>query len=444
MATAAALNAEPTVHVLSTIGSERATSGGGNKIVTHENKTHVVWQDSTPQGYFNRIRTLDRDTNTWLQTVTLNEGKDNHARPVVTIDHEGYLHVIMSGHHSPVTHRRSVRPNDASEWTDPQDVGRGTYPVVVCGADDTLYATMRSDRRWNGVDLYVKPKDGPWEKRGKLVKRREDLPGYAAFHSGMAVGPDGTLHLVSDFYEGKGIYDQRGLHQAVCYMQSRDRGQTWQRADGTAVSIPARPEDMDILAQDERERGEEMPPPLLLSMGAIVTDLKGRAHILYISHLDAPGQLVHAWTDNDGAWQRQTIDAVAESFPDHRPTHSRGALSKTADGDFYALLTLQPLNDQWQDGKPTRESNWNAENKRLILLHSPDSGRTWDAQLALPEDREVNQPNVERPTGVNLPSGGQVPPFVYFDGLIRYPEKGETIQNNVYLVMPATQTSTRP
>ena len=35
----------PNKFLLSTEGSERATSEAGNKIITFENKTHVTWQD---------------------------------------------------------------------------------------------------------------------------------------------------------------------------------------------------------------------------------------------------------------------------------------------------------------------------------------------------------------------------------------------------------------
>ena len=47
--------------VISTIGSERATTGNNNKIVTCDGKSHVVWQESTTDGYFNRVRTYDHD-----------------------------------------------------------------------------------------------------------------------------------------------------------------------------------------------------------------------------------------------------------------------------------------------------------------------------------------------------------------------------------------------
>ena len=152
-----------------------------------------------------------------------------------------------------MTYRRSLEPNNASAWAEPEAAGSGTYPTLVCGADGTLYLTLRSSKRWDGVDLYVKSPDQPWRKQCKFIVRDPDLNGYGAFHNGLAWGADHkTLHLVQDFYESKG--SRRGVHQAVCYMQSRDGGQTWQRADGTPVALPARFEDMDVLARSVGKR----------------------------------------------------------------------------------------------------------------------------------------------------------------------------------------------
>jgi len=175
-----------------------------------------VWQDATDDGsYFNRLRSFDHTTRRWSETFTLNQAKDNHARPVITVDHDGYLHAVLSGHNSPVTYRRSVRPNDASEWTTSESAGSGTYPILVTGPDDTLYLTLRDPSNWNGVDLYVKPPGESWSKRSKLVKRAPEYTHYAGFLNGLAWGPDGTLHMVMDFYEGEG--QRRGLYQAVAY-----------------------------------------------------------------------------------------------------------------------------------------------------------------------------------------------------------------------------------
>jgi len=69
----AAADAAPKFHrdLISPIGSESATNGGGGKVVTFTGKTHVVWQDPTKQGYFNRLRSLDHASGEWSETFTL-------------------------------------------------------------------------------------------------------------------------------------------------------------------------------------------------------------------------------------------------------------------------------------------------------------------------------------------------------------------------------------
>ena len=131
---------------ISTIGSERATSGYGNKIVTAGGKTRIVWQDATKEGYFARVRSLDHETGNWSATYTLGEGRDNHSRPTIVVDSKGYLHVIIGGHHTGLQYRRSLRPSDTSEWTEIETFGKTTYPVLICGPDDTLYLTGRTTR----------------------------------------------------------------------------------------------------------------------------------------------------------------------------------------------------------------------------------------------------------------------------------------------------------
>ena len=87
--------AETHRELISEIGSERATSGNGNKIVTFDGKTHIVWQDSIDEGYFARARTLHNASGEWSPVYTLGKGRDNHARPTITVDSKGYLHVII-------------------------------------------------------------------------------------------------------------------------------------------------------------------------------------------------------------------------------------------------------------------------------------------------------------------------------------------------------------
>ncbi len=60
------------MQLISHQGSERATNHSG-KIINHDGRTHVIWQDVTRDGYFNRVRSLDHTT-VWSPPVTLNQG----------------------------------------------------------------------------------------------------------------------------------------------------------------------------------------------------------------------------------------------------------------------------------------------------------------------------------------------------------------------------------
>lgn len=425
-------------NLISSLGSERATSGSGSKIVTFAGKTHVVWQDSTTAGYYNLVRTYDHDKKTWSSPVTLNKGRDNHARPIIVVDGEGFLHVLMSGHNSPVTYRRSVRANDSSAWTKPEKAGSGTYPVALCGKDGTLYLTLRSAQGWNGTDLYEKAPGKKWRLISKLIVRDPKLPGYAGFANTLAWGPDGkTIHMVSDFYESKSIWKDRGVHQAVCYMKSTDAGNTWTRANGSPVKLPARPEDMDILARDIGKRHEPMPPAVLLSQGSLVVDKDGAPHILYVSHLTKPGQIFHATVDDNGKWRQNEVRSLLRKYATFRPVGCRGAMTIDQGDTIHVLLEIVSLKSGWVSGKPTRKRQSDtASDKRLVWLASDDGGRTFKHRPALDAGLSFHQANVERPSGFNTIPAGKTPPFIYFDGNPKKKGRGHVIQNNVFVVWP--------
>ena len=429
---------------ISRIGSERAI--GGNNIVTRDGVCHVVWQDVSRDGYLNRVRSYRSDTGRWTEPVTLNIGVDNHARPVITVDHEGRLHVVLSGHGTPVTYRSSAGVNDSSAWTPEQPAGSGTYPILVCDRDNTLFLTMRPDRPI-GADLFIKAPGEPWRRQARLIRRTQKyLDGYAAYHSHLAVGRDGALHFACYFYEGLGRTEQRGLHQALCYLRSRDRGLTWQRADGTPVAIPAHPEAMDVLYRTTGRRHEPMPPPEVSCLGLMVTD-DGEVVVPCISGEERPGQvLLH--THGRGGWDRREVLDLEQAYPDMRPV--AGRLGMRADGSLYALMQLKPLS-QGPDGKPTRDRV--TTHDRTVWLVSDPARQRFRVFPELEPGTVANDPAPERSLGANVVPAGQLPAFTYFDGSSGYPrgqlryfedvhdylKTGDLVTNNVYWVAPRTQ-----
>ena len=414
------------MQLISDCGSERATNDSG-KILNSGGKTHVMWQDVTREGYFNRVRSLDQATGIWSDPVTLDQGIDNHARGVMTIDAEGYLHCVLGGHGSAVTWCQSLRPNDSSQWTEPEDVGVGTYPVFICAPDGTLYLTLRgmgAERHQRGLDICRKPPGGAWEPARRIVKLAEEHgQAYAGFHMQMDVAPDGALHIIVDFYEGEDDFG-RGLHQAACYACSRDGGATWQKADGSNVRLPARPEDMDTLARNTMRRHEKTPPPEIKHGGLVVTSA-GAPHFFWLHHTEAPGHLIHGTVDDAGQLRQQAVsDHWEQLWPDMRAVGCRSMVR--ADDAIIALITLTPFNDEWEKGRPTRAMNMiERSDQRLVWLVSQDGGQTFSAQPFLSPGASYNTPSLEKSVGANVIDADRMPGVLFFDGSSAYPGGGE-------------------
>ncbi|NQU42746.1 BNR-4 repeat-containing protein [bacterium] len=98
---------------------------------------------------------------------------DDHNWPGITIDSQGYLHVIINGHHDPVYYVRSSNPRDITAWETPELVGLGhSYSSLNCDAADTLYIVSRCSRLGYRFMLAMlrKPSGQPWEAESYLVK----------------------------------------------------------------------------------------------------------------------------------------------------------------------------------------------------------------------------------------------------------------------------------
>ena len=414
------------MQIISAQGSERATNDSG-KIITFEGRTHVAWQDVTREGYFNRVRTYDHAAGHWGEPVTLDTGVDNHARAVLSIDADGVLHAILGGHGTPVRWCHALARNDASTWSEPQPLGVGTYPVFICGPDGTLYLTLRGQgekRQDRGVDLYRRPPGGEWSTPRRIVALNEEYGQvYAAYHMQMDAAPDGTLHAIIDFYEGEDEYG-RGLHQATCYARSGDRGDTWTRADGTLVDLPARPENLEVLARNTRSRHEKLPPPEI-RQGGMVVDSSGRAFAFYIDHGVAPGHCRMVTTDGDGRLRQVPINEHWERvYPDMRALECSAVLR--ADDMICLLVTLTPFNEEWQEDKPVRAMRMcERDDQPLIWLLSEDGGETFRVESCLAPGRAYNCPSVEKAVGINAIPADRLPAILYFDGSRAYPGGGD-------------------
>ncbi|MCP5119965.1 MAG: hypothetical protein GY953_54905, partial [bacterium] len=344
--------------LLSAQGCGRASGyAESNKIVTSGDRTHVAWLDSPPEGFRVRVRTLNRRTGDWSPTVTVGAAHDNHGGPALTIDSQGYLHIVYYPHHHAIRYRKSRRPNDASEWGDEVLIGgRLTYPTLVCGRDDTLYLTCRrsfEDRPWE-VELWKRPPGEPWRRQGAILASRHK--GYAHFQESLAWGEDHrTLHLCCRFHE-KSDREAYGRLQTVAYLASRDFGRSWQRSDGRNVPLPATAETADSLATGGVDYQRT------LRAGAMAVDPEGRPHLLYSVEEKGEGKLFAATPDGGGRWRRIDLSRfVPDELSNWRLT-TPGGLTFDGRGEMIAAAMV------W---KPEAgESGWGHPSSEVVRFSS--------------------------------------------------------------------------
>ncbi|MEX0326498.1 MAG: BNR-4 repeat-containing protein [Puniceicoccaceae bacterium] len=403
-----------TAFVVSTEGSGRATAYlESPKIITYEGKTHVAWLDSPEEGFRVRVRSLDHETGNWSETWTIGEATDNHGGPAMTIDAEGFLHVLYYSHHHPFRYRRSVRPNDASEWTPFEEFGVNlTYPALVCASDGTLIMVARrsyDDKPWE-LELWRKPSGEPWQRQGTILRSRHGI--YAQFAASLAWGPDHqSIHLGTRIYEMP-VEDPARALTTVGYLVSPDGGTTWYRTDGSRVELPATAETIDTIATG---RGREN---RILHTGSIGVNAEGRPFLPYGVRIQESSQAYLASPMETGGWHNLHFNPFLPPSFREWDLFMHGGIAFGASGQPTLVGTIMqvPLDDhEW--GHPTTE---------LVCFRSTNGGATWESEGLHDPDPESPRwmPNIERPTGFNqIPAN---PSFIYTDGV-----RGDTLEDQL-------------
>jgi len=406
--------AEPTRFLLSTEGSGRATAYlESPKIVTFAGRTHVAWLDSEDGGFRVRVRSRGNENGEWSPTWTIGEARNNHGGPALTIDGEGYLHVLYYSHHHPFRYRRSVRPNDASAWTDYVEFGTDlTYPALLCAADGTLLLTARrsyEDRPWE-LEMWEKPPGKAWKRRGALLASRHG--GYAQFAGSLAWGPDHkTLHLGTRIYETPGDPAAVPL-TTIGYLKSKDGGRSWMRADGTEVSVPATASTVEVIASG---RGVES---RVLNAGSIGVDASGRPALPYSIRVQDTSQAYLARPRSGGGWRHLHLNPSLPPALREWALFMHGGISFGSTGEAVLLGTAMQLEVDSVD--------WGDPSTEVVRFFSVGEGNRFRAEVIGDPDPATPRwmPNVERPTGFNeVPA---FPSFIYTDG-----ERGQNLEDQL-------------
>ena len=391
--------------VISEQGSGRATAYVESpKIITRGERTHVAWLDSTPEGFRVRVRTLDRSTGQWGETVTVGEAEDNHGGPALTIDEAGYLHILYYSHHHPFRYRRSLRPNDASEWTAYEEFGHNlTYPALVCAADGTLIMTARrsyDEQPWE-LEVWIKSPAGEWQRQGSAVRSRRT--NYAQFAASLAWSPDHqTLHLGARILElpNGGLSE---MHAGVVHLTSTDHGKTWSDTDGNALASPATIDTAKPLAVGSTDQAR------ILHLGSIDVSPGGAVAIPYnVRVQDTSQSWVAIKAPGETAWRHHELNRfLPADWRDAALLMHGGA----AFGDTGTLVVTGVVMRMAPDS-----TAWGEPSTEVVRFVSHDGGETFAGEILGTPDASVPHwmPNIERRTGFN--EIGAEPSLIYTGG----------------------------
>lgn len=225
-------------------------SGAPSSVVSRGEKVHVVWGEATdPEtkvpGVPTYVATYDRKTKALGKPALVGYGppaNDVHNTPSITMDSQGYLHVLAGTHGRPFPYARSLKPNDAhSGWTDAVPAGKDasqTYIGLVCGPDDTLHLVYRL---WqSGKEpfptshyatlAYQRKRPGkPWESPRILIV--PPFSEYSVFYHRLTIDRKGRLFVSYDYWSTYWFYrtDHQGGRRAL--LMSPDGGESWRLAD---------------------------------------------------------------------------------------------------------------------------------------------------------------------------------------------------------------------
>lgn len=381
--------------LLSASGSGRATAYlESGKIITFRGRTHVAWLDTPPEGFRIKVRTLEHATGQWSPAVTVGEAVDNHGGPALTVDAEGYLHIVYFSHHHPFRYHRSRRLNDASAWGAMEQFGRDlTYPTLLCASDGTLILSARrsfENRPWE-LELWSKAPGRPWTRRSAFLRSRQ--LNYSQFAASMMWAPDHRrLYLSFRIYEMPD-FEKKDAITAVSCITSPDAGSTWTKLDGEPLILPASADELDNIELCDSRDGR------IADNGSMAVSPAGTPYFTYSIKTPTGAECFLASPQPDGGWRKILLNEFLPGTHRSWAMVHQGGVVFTPDGRLIVVSTIM-------DFKPGEEA-WAHPSTEIMEFVSRDGGRTFNAGWLSTPDPQVPQwlPNLEKPTGFN-----EVPP----------------------------------
>lgn len=288
---------------LTKAGSTRATSYGfGNKAITFEGKTHVVYLDAIAKV---KGRTFDHESNTWGEPVDIFEGADNHTSPAITLDRDGHIRLCGGPHSWNVNWNqgrfrwlRSAERNSLAAWENEQNFGyNATYASTSHAPDDFGVVAYRGGENPRSTFFQRQHPTGYHWLSAQEIFRQDIEPQYTHYSANIHCDVNGDLYLGAHFYNTGGGDnapvggDRKRMGSAgAAVIRSEDMGATWTDLLGHPLTLPmGYTHDIAVPPYDADIR-----------LSGVLTDSTGRLWALTSSYTGEAMQLSF-WTGDN--WQ---------------------------------------------------------------------------------------------------------------------------------------------
>ena len=289
-----------------------ADNGFGNAVavvqhpagIYHNGITYVCYQGPLEDPY---VASYNHNTKEWkgpYKAGVSEMGKDpsrktdNHGKPSMLIDNQGYIHITFGGHggtkklgENPLgnhhygknKHVVSKKPLDISGWEELENISPfGTYNQFIKMDNGDIYLFYRHGaHRSNWV--YQKSTDNgrTFDEPVSFLKhkRRTDMEAEDSWYPWITKGDNGELHIVFDYHLCSDTTPQtKGLgHIAkrydIYYMVFNTKNNAWKNIKEEPLAIPVTREEADEKALVARTPGN------WTFQGVVDLDPDGNPHI---------------------------------------------------------------------------------------------------------------------------------------------------------------------
>lgn len=328
----------------------RNESFGARRIVRIGDISYIGYSQLMRGKWRIRIKTLDHQTGALSDPVDICPGTDDHSVMSLVADAKGKLHCV-SGGHGALKYVRTARPGDMNSWTSPEQIGTGTYPMLMVDRNDGLFLFYRAYKQTD-LAMQTRPADGEWSEPA-IVGRTS---GPVFYIMGTAMGNEKgrqSLHVAGHFYGSPAEYGKPWPEEAYgyriipWYICSRDGGRTWEKAGGETIGLPVDEKSVDILFDSDE------PYDIPWSVD-IALDPDNRPHVFcaFSARRPAPGMGLRAVQNEIGkspsrltefSWDgRRWIKAGIET-PGLKGTHFSHPTAVFSDGTFHVAAAFSRL-----------------------------------------------------------------------------------------------------